>query len=329
MQNEENPPTLRRIAELSGLAIPAVSRALHDAPDIGQDMRELVQGIARDIGYVLPSRNRLKGAASNVIALVFSSNHDLLHARALLIAAMTAALRTSRYSFFVSPYVDGEDPLTPVRKLVETESADAIILNQTEREDKRIRYLMDRGFPFAAHGRSAWADRHSYFDYDNAAFATLCINRLADRGRRRVLLIAPPTKHFYAHHMIEGTKKAAKARGIALRILDTVTSDSASKLAKEAVLSALSDDPDINGVICGSPFAAMGAMSALDAAGRVLGQDVDICMKESAPFFTVHEKLFVVQEDISRAGVVLARAAIQAITQPELPPLQMLDTPRP
>ncbi|MEL6103871.1 MAG: LacI family DNA-binding transcriptional regulator, partial [Pseudomonadota bacterium] len=174
MKDDQGPPTVRRISELSGLAVPAVSRALHDAPDISQDTRDLVQDIARQIGYILPGRRRSKPPKSGVISLVMSSNHDLLHTRALLISAMSLALRATPYHFVVTPYVDGDDPLTPVRHLVETASVDAIILNQTEYRDTRIRYLMERGFPFATHGRSMWSKRHAYFDFDNEAFAHRC-----------------------------------------------------------------------------------------------------------------------------------------------------------
>ncbi len=45
-------PTLKTISQISGLAVPTVSRALNDAPDIGSATKKLVRKIADEIGYV-------------------------------------------------------------------------------------------------------------------------------------------------------------------------------------------------------------------------------------------------------------------------------------
>src|ERR1700744_5534622 len=52
-------PTLRTIAEMTGLAITTISRALNNAPELAQETRERVQRIAAQIGYV-PDRTALR-----------------------------------------------------------------------------------------------------------------------------------------------------------------------------------------------------------------------------------------------------------------------------
>ena len=71
-------PTLKTISRISGLAVPTVSRALNDAPDIGADTKKLVRKIADEIGYV-PNRAgvRLRTGRTNVISLVMSTEHDM------------------------------------------------------------------------------------------------------------------------------------------------------------------------------------------------------------------------------------------------------------
>ena len=53
MATKQNRPTLRTIADLSGLAVPTVSRALNDAPDIGKETKKRVREIADRIGCLL------------------------------------------------------------------------------------------------------------------------------------------------------------------------------------------------------------------------------------------------------------------------------------
>src|SRR5688572_4568701 len=44
-------PTLKTIAYITGLGVTTVSRALNDAPDIGQATKERVRLVAKQIGY--------------------------------------------------------------------------------------------------------------------------------------------------------------------------------------------------------------------------------------------------------------------------------------
>ena len=83
------------------------------------------------------------------------------------------ALRGTAYHLVVMPFFPDQDPMEPIRYIVETESADGIILNQTKEDDPRIRYMHDHGFPFAAHGRSNMGIDHLYFDFDTDSFGRL------------------------------------------------------------------------------------------------------------------------------------------------------------
>ena len=322
-------PTLKTISELSGFAVPTVSRALKDAPDIGADTKATVRRIAREIGYV-PNRAgvRLKTGKTNVISLVLSTDHDMMNHTARLISSIAGALHDTPYHMIVTPYFPEEDPLQPVRYIVETGSADAVILNQTEPQDARVAYLMERGFPFATHGRTDWSDRHPYFDFDNDCYARAGVAELVRRGRKRILLIAPPPNQYYARLMIDGARQEAEARGVSMKRLATATSDDGNRAIRAAVHAELQDDPSTDAVLCASPAAAMGTVAALEDLNRTLGRDIDVFAKEAVRFLTLFRpNILAVREDVAKAGEFLARAAMQAINQPELPPLQGLDIP--
>ena len=322
-------PTLKTISELAGLAVPTVSRALHDAPDIGAETKQKVRRIAAEIGYV-PNRAgvRLKTGKTNVIALILSTEHEILNHTARMISAIAGGLSGTRYHLNVTPYFPKDDPMVPVRYVVENRSADAVILNQVRPEDPRVRYLLDEEFPFATHGRSNWREGHAYFDYDNEAFADLAVTRLAARGRRNVVVVAPPIEQNYAQDIAIGTARAAKTAGIAARIAKDVTSDdSTDRIA--ATLSAMLDrDPTIDGILCASTTAAMAVVATLEARGRVLGVDVDVIAKEAVNFLTLFRpQMLSLSEDVVRAGDFLAKAAIRAVEHPTAPPLQGLEVP--
>ena len=322
-------PTLKTIAELTGLAVPTVSRALNDAPDIRAETKATVRKVAAQIGYV-PNRAgvRLRTGRTNVISLVLSTEHDMLNHTARMISSIAGGLRHTSFHLVMTPYFPDEDPMRPVRYIVETGSADAIILNQIEPEDPRIAYLLERGFPFAAHGRSNWRDRHPWSDFDNEAYARLAVTALAERGRRNVLLISPPRSQNYGADTVRGAEAGARETGIRLSVAEGITSDASHEEVRRFLHDSVVADPTIDGVICCSTGATMAAVAGMEEAGFDVGTDIDVFAKEPLPFLKlIRDRILVVDEDIKEAGAVLARAAIQAIREPDAPPLQWLQVP--
>lgn len=322
-------PTLKTIARLSGLAVPTVSRALNDAPDIKSTTKIRVRDIAKKIGYV-PNRAgvRLRTGRTNVISLVLSTQHDLTNHTGSLISSIAGAMQGTPFHMNVTPYFPEDDIMKPIRYIVETRSADAIILNQVTPEDERVKYLMDHKFPFATHGRSVWCENHPYYDYDNAIVGELAMRKLFERGRKNILLIAPPLDQFYAKHTIEGCEAASRDLGIQMMIHPTVTSDSPRIPLTDEVMKFLQQNPTIDGIICASTSAAMAAVASLEKAGRTLGDDIDVFAKEAVSILEwFRPGILTVFEDVTIAGEFVARAAMQAVRKPDEPPMQFLEKP--
>lgn len=320
-------PTLKTIALMSGLAVPTVSRALNDAPDIGKKTKELVRKIADEIGYV-PNRAgvRLRTGRTNVISLVMSTLHD--NHTAHLISSVASGLVGTRFHLNVTPYSPQDDLLKPIRYIVETGSADAIILNQIEPEDVRIAYLMERKFPFATHGRSNWADSHPYYDFDNGAFGQFAIDLLASRGRKSILAVAPPQRQSYGVHLVNGLQGAADANNQTLNVLDNVSSDDPPGPVIEQVTAYLRAHPETDAIVAASTTSAMASVGALESLGMTVGQEIDVLSKEATPFLQLFRtNILSMSESVGEAGDFLAKAAIQAIREPDLPPMQFLEVP--
>ena len=320
-------PTLKTIAQATGLAVATVSRALSDAPDLRAETKALVRRTADELGYV-PNRAglRLRTGRTQVVALVMSTEHDMMNHTARLISSLAGELRSTPYHLNVTPFFPGEDPLRPIRHVVENGLADAVIFNQTQPRDPRVEWLMARGFPFATHGRTLWAASHAWADFDNDAWARLGVRRLLARGRGRLALLAPPPEQNYAQDILRGARAEAGAQGADLRVIGEATSDSPGPEIRAALGRALAQGAD--GLICASTASAMSAVAALEARGMAVGRDADLFAKEAIPFLDLFRPgILALREDVGRAGRVLARAAIRAIREPEAPPLQDLEVP--
>lgn len=325
----EERPTLKTIARMSGLAVPTVSRALNDAPDIGEDTKRRIKEIADRIGY-RPNRAgvRLRTGRTNVISLILSTESDMMNHTGRLISSVAAGLRGTPFHLNITPFFPSEDPMAPLRYIVETASADGIILNQIETHDQRVKYLMDRDFPFATHGRTAWCDNHSYYDFDNTEFGRIALEALVAKGRRRIKMLPPPRGQNYSENMIAGAAEAARRSGVEFAFFTETSADASSEEIESVASACLSGANPPDGFIVPSAAASMAVVSAAEDLGLELGHDFDLMSKEATPFLRrFRRNLLTVGEDVRHAGTFLAQAIIHRIHHRDEAPMQRLDRP--
>ncbi len=323
-------PTLKTIASETGLAIATVSRALKNASDISEETKRRVRETAERLGY-RPNRAgvRLRTGKTNVIALVLSTEADVMNHTSRLIYSIANALRGTAYHLVVMPFFPDQDPLESIRYIVETESADGVILNQTRPDDPRVRFMAERGFPFATHGRTDQGIDHPYYDFDNEAFSRLAVKVLVERGRKHLFLIPPPISHSYSVHMCKGySEAAASLPGVTFEIAEGFDSDSGAGAIEQAIARRFAAAPIPDGIISGSTTGAMAAVVGAELAGLSIGTDFNIVSKEAIRFLhRFRPEMFVVHEDVSRAGDFLARALIAAIEKRAPEQGQALEVP--
>ncbi|MGO4838351.1 LacI family DNA-binding transcriptional regulator, partial [Rhizobiaceae sp. 2RAB30] len=141
-------PTLKTLAFMTGLGVTTVSRALKDAPEIGAETRKRVQLVAKQIGY-RPNRAgvRLRTGKTNVISLVLNTEEQIGGFVSDMVYGISEFLAGTSYHLIVTPYSRNNDPLEPVRYIVETGSADGIIISRIQPDDPRVRYMVEHGMP--------------------------------------------------------------------------------------------------------------------------------------------------------------------------------------
>ena len=179
-------PTLRTIAEMTGLAITTISRALNNAPELSEETRVRVQKIAAEIGYV-PDRTalRLKTGRTHVIGLILDPHDEILGFGQSMVSGLTAALRGTPYHLVITPMFSSSAPLDPILYILRNKAADGVIFSRTEPDDARVKLLIESNFPFVSHGRTEFETQHPYVDYDNFSFAYHATKRLVSKGRDR------------------------------------------------------------------------------------------------------------------------------------------------
>ena len=322
-----NRPTLKTISELSGLAVATVSRALGDAPDISTKTKIKVRSIANQIGYV-PNRAgvRLRTGRTHVISVLISTETDMMNAR--LISSISSGLRETNYHLNIMHCFPHDDPMDPVRYVVETGSADCLIINAIEVNDPRVDYLTNRNFPFVMHGRRYTKEPNAYFDYDNEKYGELAVHSLVKKNRKKVLVILPPKEQFYSQLIFKGANMAANNSSIEIIVAENITSSDTINKISEYVSDTIKSNDSIDAAIVPTINSAMATIAGFESNNKVIGQDFDIVSKDSIDFLKLFRKeIIVIEENVKKAGNFLAKAAINAAKTQNTPALQFLELP--
>ncbi|MGL4490484.1 MAG: LacI family transcriptional regulator [Rhizobiaceae bacterium] len=324
----EERPTLKTIAFLTGLGVTTVSRALKNGPEIGEDTKERVRQIAKQVGY-RPNRAgvRLRTGKTNVISLVLNTHEESMGLVSEIVYGITEALAGTPYHLVITSY-SLTDPMEPIRYVVETRSADGLIMSHTEANDPRVTYLMDHNFPFATHGRTQMGVTHPWHDYDNEAYAYAAVKMLAERGRKLIALNGPPAHLLYASHMRAGFERAIKDFG--LTEFNWTSRDSGADVEHIRQLGLetgkLPNHPD--GIVCNAPLSALALVSGLEASGIEIGKHIDVVTKRNSQLLAWFRKdLLTINEDFRAAGRDLAKAVMARIEGADPETLQTLAVP--
>lgn len=319
-------PTLKTIAFMTGLGVTTVSRALKDAPEIGPETRKRVQLIAKQIGY-RPNRAgvRLRTGKTNVIALVLNTQDEIMGFTSQVIHGVASVLAGTQYHLILTPYFSAKAPIEPIRYIVETGSADGIIFSRTEPDDQRVHYLKEHDFPFATHGRTDTGVEHAYHDFDNHAFARDTTRQLIASGRNKLALLAPPPHLNYYRHMLSGFYDGLHNSGAMGSLIEEIDLDSSLEDIREFITQLMrsADRPD--GIICSGSAAALAVVSGIENAGMEIGREVDVSAKQSTQLLRwFRPKLMVTEENFKLAGQQLGKAILGAIDGADVQTLQSI-----
>ncbi|MCX8999794.1 LacI family transcriptional regulator [Rhizobiaceae bacterium BDR2-2] len=322
-------PTLKTIAEETGLGITTVSRALKDAPDIGADTKQRVRDVALRLGY-RPNRAgvRLRTGKTNVVALVLSVDEEVMGFASHLLYGLSEVLSGTPYHLIMTPHFISGDPLAPIRYIIETGSADGVIISRTEPDDPRVRMMLHHGIPFVTHGRTEIDTPHAWHDFDNERFIVEAIGRLKSRGRRRIAVLQPPDNLTCHAHIRSGMSKAlSDADCVEVPLAVTTDSDIAETRRELLDLLRSADPPD--GIVTVFGNGAIAVLSAVRHQRLKIGEDIDLICKQ--PLNALHwlePQVIAVNEDIRDCGRELASLLLAAIDGAAPETLHSLHPPR-
>jgi DNA-binding LacI/PurR family transcriptional regulator len=213
--------SIRDLARHLNISIGTVSRALNGRADVNAETRQRVLEAAEKLNYApnQSGRNLRRGTTHAIAFMLQPHLGDQQYGEPFFIPFLTglqASLAERGLDLIVMMGAPGDYQQERLRRVVEAQWADAVVLAYTRREDERIDYLTNVGFPFATLGRSrSGGQSYASLDLDFEKAGAEAVDRLVSRGHRRIAAIRPSLDLNFGYLFLSGYRKALKRHGIA------------------------------------------------------------------------------------------------------------------
>lgn len=294
------PITLKDIAELVGKSVPTVSRALAGYDDISPQTREEVQRVAREMGYEpnITARN-LQKQRTDTVALILPTAKELRFSDPFFsefLSGLVQGTADHNYNLNISTNPSEIDQETYL-KHIRSRRFDGFVVVRTQRQDARINLLREYDVPFVAFGRVDGDNDFHLVDEDGYGAMQRIVDHLVGLGHRRLACIAEPTNFTKSHHRVQGFLHGLQAHDLSVGN-DLIIESHFRQRSGRVAAAQLLDRPDPpTAIVACNDLIALGALSAAQERGIVVGQDLsitgfdDILLAEYAnpPLTTLHQ----------------------------------------
>lgn len=253
--------TIKDIAKELGVSAATVSRALSSHPRISEATRLRVVEAAARIGY---SANRaaqslVSGRSSGFVGLVLTDpgygREDSFLGE--FISGLGQGLADQGVDLFLSAVPEAQSELSVIQNIVETRRADGLVLARTTEADPRVSYLLDRQYPFVAHGRLLDGTvEFPWVDTDGTGAFARAFDLLYSLGHRRFALVTIEEPMTFRFHRSEGLMQAIDQKAdpdVSLSVVAAPRYDTPQRMA--SIRQMLSAD--------GRPTAVLGLFDSL------------------------------------------------------------------
>lgn len=326
--------TITDVAREAGVSRATVSRTINDSDLVTAETKRAVQEAITRTGFVMNARGRAlaTGRAETVGVLITEPLDELFDdpTYGRVLRGIAEGLTGSGF-LPVIVQASSESERALALRSFGRRSVDAVIHLTPYRGSDLLGSLADTGLPVILCGQlvdSLYEGTFSAVYSDDVRGARLAAERVLAAGRRRVAAVLGPADNPATGDRRRGYEEVLGARLDTARVVYTRW-DSAGGLTATADL--LESHPDIDALLAGSDRIALGALAALQAAGRRVPEDVvvigfddhSIAASASPPLTTIAQPL--VEE-----GRVAAQLALEMISgvDPRTEVLEMRLVPR-
>ncbi len=307
------PVRLKDIALELGVSVVTVSKVLRNHSDISAETRQRVLERMKQLNYRpnLAARALVTGK-SNMIGFVVP---DLLHPFFAEVAkGLTKILRKKGYCLVIAS--SEEDPELERQEIEHllARRVDALVVASAQNSAESFTHAENQKTPFVLIDRFFEGLSANYIGVDDEKAGYLATRHLIEQGCKRIAHIRGPQGSAALGREI-GYKKAINEVGQSeMIVLSASTDEQADTHGSDAMNTLLSFSPRPDGVFCFNDPNAIGALTALHAAGVKVPQEIAVIGVGNLHYDgLLRVPLSSVDQDSSALGEEAAKMALRLI----------------
>ena len=324
--------TLKDLAAELGLSITTVSRALAGYSDVADSTRRRVLEAAEEMGYVpdVTARRLQKGRTDTIGFVIPTSGprfSDPFFSE--LLAGIGNEAARHNFDLLVSTRPPGTtEEQAAYRRMVEGRLVDGLLVVRTRVRDWRIDYLSRIAYPFVVFGRSDLEVDFPFVDEDGFHGFRLVVEHLVELGHQRIAYISAPEDLMFGVLRSKGLKTTLEQQTVSLPPEYCIVGNLTQQSGFQAMNQLLDLPLPPTAVAASNDLMALGAISAAQKRGLVVGQDIAITGFDDIPLAEhSHPSLTTVRQPVYDIGRQICQMLIHMILGEELPARHVLLQP--
>ena len=266
--------TIKDIAARLGVSASTVGRALADDPRISGAMKQKVQEVASQIGYVANRAARMmRGVSSNLVGLIVPDIRNTFYST--IAHALSKCLEQEGFQLTLSETDDDRlVELRHVRELVSANVAGMIMVPSAKPLPETVRLLKAMPHIQLLREHSSLGDQ--WFGIDDAKALSLGVEHLLQLGHRRIAYVGPTTDLPTGAARLQGYRDALVAAKAWDATLEQCGAPSAPEFGRDALrhLLALAKPP--TGLVLGGVQHTHSVLDECIARGTRVPADLSI-----------------------------------------------------
>ncbi|MEN9603660.1 MAG: hypothetical protein RL545_349 [Actinomycetota bacterium] len=313
-------PTYAEIAKLAGVSEATVSRVLNGDPKVDSDRVAAVNKAVDQLGY---QKNRAAAALASgrtgLIAVVIDDDLSVFQDPfwgAVTNGISKVLMENEMQTLLLVAPLDNID--SPVAQYLQRGEVDGAIFLQLHK-DTLIKRLAKQNLPLVVNGTPHTSNPFAYVDSDNAGGAFAAVKYLVETGRKKIAKITGDLTNTAAEQRLDGFQAAVADFGIKIPRTLIVEGDWSRESGYNHAKKLLSKNSDIDAIFCSNDLMALGAITAIQEAGKSVPEDVAVIgFDDSYLAQNSHPGLTSVRQDIAGLGAEAAKMILAKLRGEEV-----------
>lgn len=306
--------TMKEVARRARVSTATVSRVFNDSNLVGEETRERVWTVAKELRYVPnPVGRSLSTRRTDAIGLLLPDLYGEFFSEVIRGADQT--VQQHRYHLLISSSHNDQSEIEAALQMMHGR-VDGLVIMTPHIDAQTLHANLPKSLPVVLLNCPVAGNAFDSMSIDNYSGAYGMVRHLLAHGHRRIAIIKGIERNYDAIERLRGYRAAITEAGIQAEDLIEVSGDFSEASGYKAVETILGLSPRPSAIFASNDSMAIGALSALKLAKVQVPGEIALVGFDNIPVGNyVKPTLTTVNVDISNLGVQAVTRLLHAVRE--------------